>query len=171
VEVTNSYGCKTTCEIEICVRDIRVPNNNGKVYVCHNGNTLAINSNAVSAHFPGHAGDQLGACNMPACPTASGSARMATNENQNVGEFIVSDELEMAVYPNPTNTEFNIRIESISTDFAEVRVFDLSGRIVERASAVPTNKEVTLGRNLSPGVYFVEVVHGDLSKKIKVIKL
>jgi hypothetical protein len=103
--------------------------------------------------------------------TCGNSFAKMSGGSQGAGELIVDDELEMVVYPNPTQAEFNIRIESISTDVADVRVLDLSGRIVERAAAVPTNKEVTIGKNLSPGVYFIEVRHGNLSKKIKVVKL
>jgi hypothetical protein len=58
VQVTNAYGFNTTCSITICVRDIRVPGSNGKVYICHappdnpaNAHTLSISTNAVPSHL------------------------------------------------------------------------------------------------------------------------
>lgn len=170
VTVTNSNGCTTTCMKTFCVKNVKAPTNgnNDKVYICHNGNTLNISVNAVGSHIGNHAGDYLGQCNQTC---GSNMAKMAGGGNDGIGELIIDQDLEMAVYPNPTNSEFHLFIESISTDVANVMVYDLSGRIVERAPATHTNTEVVLGRNLTPGVYFVEVRHGSLSKKIKVVKL
>jgi hypothetical protein len=174
VVITNGYGCKDTITtaVDFCVKDIRVPNSNGKVYLCHvpSGNaassqTLSISTNAVPAHLTGHAGDKLGSC------TQTCGAQQRGSSDEMVGDLIVDADFEMAVYPNPSNSEFHLMIESISTDVADVMVYDISGRIVERAPATATTVDVTVGRNLAPGVYFVEVRHGDLSKKIKVVKL
>jgi hypothetical protein len=67
-EVTNSSGCVTYCEIEICVFDVRAAGSsakNPKVYLCHvppgnsnNPQTLNISINAVPAHLGNHAGDR-----------------------------------------------------------------------------------------------------------------
>ena len=61
-------------------------------------------------------------------------------------------------------------VSNLITDAADVRIFDLSGRVIERGQA-RVNAEMLIGGKLAPGAYFIEVRHGDLSKKIKVIKL
>lgn len=69
--VTNNYGCRTSCEIEICVIDARGSggsNNNPKVAICHipsnnsgNSQTLNLSVNAVASHLGSHGGCRLGA--------------------------------------------------------------------------------------------------------------
>jgi hypothetical protein len=163
------------------VKDIRQKKNGmhtGKVTICHvpagnpsNPQTLSISPSAVSAHIGLHGGDQLGACNQTCTPGNSNKAIADGDEDdQSIGELIVDEDLEMAVFPNPTSSEFHLQIEASATEVADVLVFDLSGRVVERTSA-RTNADVVVGSKLTPGVYFIEVRHGDLSKKIKVIKL
>jgi hypothetical protein len=173
-------GCPTTttCTVNVCVSDIREKKNGqhtGKVLLCHvppgnpaNAHTISISPNAVAAHIGNHAGDALGSCNQTCAP--SGSTKMLEGDDEGVGELVVDEDLEMVVFPNPTRSEFHLQIESVATDVADVLVYDLSGRMVERTQA-HTNADVVVGTNLTPGVYFIEVRHGDLSKKIRVIKL
>lgn len=63
VTVTNGTGCTATKTIMIYVKDVHGGNKNDKVNVCHNGHTLTISANAVSAHL--NHGDQLGSCSAP----------------------------------------------------------------------------------------------------------
>jgi hypothetical protein len=171
--VSNSNGCVNSEAVTFCVKDIRVPGPTPartmpKVYMCHSGVTTPVATNMVSSH-QAH-GDLLGQCGST-CPPLNARG-IASNEEQEAAQMAGEQALEMVVYPNPSNSEFHLIIESTSTEKrADVTVFDLSGRIVERTANTATNSEVVVGKNLSPGVYFIEVKQGDLSKKIKAVKL
>ncbi|HEY0109281.1 MAG TPA: HYR domain-containing protein, partial [Fibrella sp.] len=165
VTVTNSFGCTASRSVEMCVRDIRVPGavpkgSYPKVHMCKDGTTAAqVPTNQVVSFQ--NSGYVLGQCNMIACNSSnltqmrSIAGRDGEDGMNEVVEAVA--ELGMAVYPNPSNSQFTLRISSTTADKADVRVLDLSGRVVERLPATPTNTEVRLGRELSPGVYFVEV--------------
>jgi hypothetical protein len=179
VTVTNSVGCTASRSVEMCVRDIRVPGtvpkgSYPKVHMCSGGTTAAqVPTNQVLSFQ--NSGYVLGQCNMTAC-NSSNLTQMRSIAGRD-GEEGMSEvveavaELGMAVYPNPSNSQFTLRISSTTADKADVRVLDLSGRVVERLPATPTNTEVQLGRELSPGVYFVEVRSGEEVKMTKVVKL
>jgi len=174
VTATNSNGCSTACMVSFCVKDIRVygknGNSNGKVYICHvppgnsgNPNTLSISTNAVASHLSGHPGDHLGFCG-----DVCGSGMMKVSDN--TGELIHDEEMEIVVFPNPFKNGFTIRIESNSFEHADVTVYDLTGRIVQRKLNQNTNTNIVLGTDLSQGVYIIEVKNGTSVKRVKMIK-
>ncbi len=160
--------------VSFCVKDIRVygknGNSNGKVYICHvppgnsgNPNTLSISTNAVASHLSGHPGDHLGFCG-----DVCGSGMMKVSDN--TGEIIHDEEMEIVVFPNPFKNGFTIRIESNSFEHADVTVYDLTGRIVQRKLNQNTNTNIVLGTDLSQGVYIIEVKNGTSVKRVKMIK-
>jgi hypothetical protein len=178
VTVTNSFGCTASRSVEMCVRDIRVPGavpkgSYPKVHMCKDGTTAAqVPTNQVVSFQ--NSGYVLGQCNMAPCSSLPPMRSIAGRDGEEDGMNEVVEavaELGMAVYPNPSNSQFTLRISSTTTDKADVRVLDLSGRVVERLPSTPTNTEVRLGRELSPGVYFVEVRSGEEVKMTKVVKL
>ena len=89
--------------------------------------------------------------------------------NQMVIEFeqpAQSDET-FAVYPNPSmDGDVVITHHTFTRGGSNIRVTDSSGRTVwnydQPAGEVTNNYAVSLGngRNMSPGLYFVTVVHG-----------
>ncbi|MCF8298537.1 MAG: T9SS type A sorting domain-containing protein [Saprospiraceae bacterium] len=171
--VTNSYGCETTCDVSICVMDIRAGGNgnNAKVYLCHvpNGNinkakTLSISVNAVPAHLGNHAGDKLGSCNQ-SC--GSITARGIAFEEHSDSEH----EAELNVYPNPSNESFNIILISHNEEEVSLSVYDVSGRLVSKHENFMPNDETNFGKELPTGVFFVKIIQGDFIKTIKVVKV
>ena len=163
VTVTNSNGCSTTCDVTFCVKDIRAPKGNGKVYVCHvppgnpgNANTLNINSNAVSSHLGSHAGDYLGACDQ----LCGGAMR-----------GVAVRDMEVYAYPNPFTEGINIKIESTSKENTDIVVYDLTGKVVEEKRSQPAGTETLVGTALAKGVYMVEVKQGANTQKIRVTRL
>jgi PKD repeat protein len=177
VTVTNTYGCKTTCSITICVLDIRVPGTDGKkVYVCHvpqgnpaNAHTIEVSINAVSTHIfsPGH-GDHLGRCDQtcggPAAITKTSVKPVAEIENNNAV-------LQVSAFPNPTSGIFNVRVQSSSKEPVVIRVVDVYGRIVLQQGKVVPNTTLRLGEKLATGTYVVEAIQGDQRIKTKVLKV
>jgi len=72
---------------------------------------------------------------------------------------------QLAVYPNPTNGEFNLE----SGAEAEVIVFNTSGQIVLRQKVLEGKNQIELKRQ-SNGIYFVEIREGVLVSRSKLIK-
>ena len=84
-----------------------------------------------------------------------------------------NDKLAIAtydVYPNPFSNEMNIRVDNKKQENLMVMISDLSGRVVYQSSRHQTNQTIQLGEELEDGMYLINLVHGDESKLIKVIK-
>ena len=77
----------------------------------------------------------------------------------------------VTVFPNPTNSYFNINIEPVGkTDRVSVRLIDLSGRVMEVKDQLYGKQTIQMGQNLRSGYYIVEIRQGDQSKMAKVLK-
>jgi Tol biopolymer transport system component len=77
------------------------------------------------------------------------------------------------VYPNPFTTMVNIEYSGIrGVDKISMQVYDISGRLIKTL----TTNNISLGADLSPGVYFLKVVNPGAGmvkdhKLIKIVKL
>ncbi len=87
----------------------------------------------------------------------------------------VSDEAESGlllkgtVTPNPTAQHFNLQVQSANNGKVEVRLFDISGKLISTMYTVG-NSTMRFGNELKPGVYFIEIIQGQQHKTIKVVK-
>jgi hypothetical protein len=169
---SNSSGYSTTCEITICVLDIRVPGSNGKrVYICHilpTGDeiTLGLPINVVPHHIPGHAGDHPGRCDQSCDALKNGMAQGAYGElisNEN-------DAFETIIYPNPFNNTIDLFLESHSEKPVRVFVYDMTGRLVEKLTDINPEQHIKLGQNLVKGIYMIHVHQDGQVQMIKVMK-
>jgi hypothetical protein len=74
-------------------------------------------------------------------------------------------------YPNPSHKQFTIQISSNNKkDVIRMIVSDVSGRIVERSNNLPPGQLIRLGSNYRAGIYIVEIIQGNYSKHLKLIK-
>jgi hypothetical protein len=73
-------------------------------------------------------------------------------------------------YPNPFLKSVTIIISSASTELANVKLTDFSGRVVREYKNVDLSSPFDVDENLSPGVYFVQVSQGASEQMIKVVK-
>ncbi len=80
-------------------------------------------------------------------------------------EVVAEDELSAVAYPNPSSSEFTIEA---SRKGASVKVYDMTGRLIENRQATSTSVQV--GRNFASGIYNVIVSQGAKAKTLKVIK-
>ncbi|RYY83631.1 MAG: T9SS type A sorting domain-containing protein [Chitinophagaceae bacterium] len=76
----------------------------------------------------------------------------------------------VAVYPNPSADEFELRLSSMSQNKASIRVIDALGRVV-KTMMLASNQTVRFGSELRRGNYMVEVVQGEKKEIIKLVKL
>ncbi len=78
---------------------------------------------------------------------------------------VVADDFSAKAYPNPSSDEFTIEA---SRKGANVKVYDMVGRLIENRQATATSVQV--GRNYATGIYNVIVSQGTQVKTLKVIK-
>lgn len=146
VIVTDARACTATASIVMQTLDVRCGNNNDKVKVCHNNNTICVASAAVQEHL--NHGDYVGACGTAATarageiPTLSAAASVA------------------AVYPNPSNGQFLVELNNFKAGKVVLIVVDQNGRKVQEQYLVCALSQhqvkVDLG-SCTAGVYFLRI--------------
>jgi hypothetical protein len=173
-------GCVASSTASICVFDISVPgSNNTKVYVCHNKGsnsvgapdnvTLETSISGANTHLTQHSKDGIGVCGKT-YDCANLSARSKLDGPNIVGQLLTAGELSFMVYPNPSDDRFMIEVESEGvTTVSQVRILDMSGRIVETAT-LNSNVAIEVGRDLIPGIYNIQVSNGGMVSSSRLIK-
>jgi hypothetical protein len=76
------------------------------------------------------------------------------------------------VSPNPSSDQFMLHIETTeNVEKINVKVIDLSGRILESKSNLTGEQTLRIGENLKPGVYFIQLQQGTEIRQIKLLKI
>lgn len=82
-----------------------------------------------------------------------------------------SQELEVNVYPNPSNgSDLNLSISGIESDNVQVQIYDALGRRIENTRYVVNGTlqtNVNLQNELSNGLYILEVTTGATKKSVR----
>ena len=118
-------------------------------------------------------------------PTVNGNYAVIVNANNcsdtsacfNVSDLSVNDIHSalnnVSVYPNPTNNLVNVKIVSNENSTVAIELVDALGKLVQNTK----NHDVMIGENLfemntqelNDGVYFISILSGNNSSKIKLI--
>jgi hypothetical protein len=106
------------------------------------------------------------ALNITSCATPVLLSSANTNK---IKAVTVVESLTVKVFPNPSNTLFNLNVTSSSTEKVQVRMMDARGRILKTTTIKPSNT-LRIGEELRPGVYMFEVRQGVNVKVVKAIK-
>jgi uncharacterized delta-60 repeat protein len=156
VTIRDANGCSTTASKLVNVVDVRCGNN--KVVVCNvppgnlsNASTTCIAANAVDEQL--RKGSYLGNCTQQNLTTAKATEPY----------------LQLVASPNPTSNAFTLYIRSKNYERAELIVWDVAGKLVERINVLP-NTTVKIGAAYKRGVYMVEMRQGDERVSLKLIK-
>jgi hypothetical protein len=80
-----------------------------------------------------------------------------------------TESMAVKVFPNPSTTNFNVRIIAAGNEEAIVRVLDMQGRFLKSVVIAP-NKTINLGSDLKAGTYILEVRQGKEVKTVRVMK-
>jgi hypothetical protein len=99
--------------------------------------------------------------NLPACTAVANPVTKMDSE---------MDEIKntgLQIFPNPSNALFTLKMDEISVANTEIKLLDVSGRIIEVLNT-KGNKLISFGSRLLPGVYFVQIKQNDkvITKKI-----
>ncbi|MDO9376242.1 MAG: HYR domain-containing protein, partial [Ferruginibacter sp.] len=91
-----------------------------------------------------------------------------------VPELFLAEEFELQVkaYPNPTEGRFTVVVNTSNRrDEIQLRVVDISGRVIELKNSVVAGQTLQFGHTYAPGTYFIEVAQGKARKQVKVFRL
>lgn len=121
--------------------------------------------NLTGGNLVVHSGFNLGST------TIASSANPRTIDNPNVpnGQANV---LGVKAYPNPTASQFNIKLESSNTtDAINIIVYDVNGKVVEQRRNLAAGQTIQLGASYRPGIYILEMIQGTEHKQLKLVKI
>lgn len=75
------------------------------------------------------------------------------------------------VYPNPSTSYFTLNIETFNDkDKISVRLIDVAGRVVEVRNNLSGSQVLRIGASLKTGFYIAQIIQGNESKQIKLLK-
>jgi hypothetical protein len=79
---------------------------------------------------------------------------------------------DVRVYPNPTTSQFNVKLESANRiDAINILVYSANGRVIEQRTNLSAEQTIQLGALYRPGVYILEIIQGTERKRMKLIKI
>ena len=83
----------------------------------------------------------------------------------------MNGEINLIVYPNPSNSAFNFKLETESTEMVTITLFDMSGRVVMTLTNQNPTEVITIAQEMAPGVYLANVKQGEFVKSVKITKI
>jgi hypothetical protein len=169
VTATDAKGCTVTTSKTVTVKDVRSGTKNDKVTVCHNGNSLSISENAVSAHL--NHGDVLGSC------ASNSTVRISQQNNPAVvkaEQKVVSlnGTRSVRITPVPNNGIFNVQLQNYKAGTAEIRITDMNSKLISSKKVTTTGKQDVFNFNLSgktQGMYNVTIISAEGKQNSRVI--
>jgi len=160
VTVTDANGCVATDVVTVCAVNVTCIGNGNqqqihKVYVCHNGNTLCVDQNAVPAHLA-H-GCTLGVCGTQVCGQSVPGPSVP-----HAPEMDIHNDASLSAYPNPFTENTVINISGVTSTNAVVNVYDVTGQLVEVLYSGEMDANSTYKFDYSGdqagGIYFVTLI-------------
>lgn len=157
LKLTDVNGCMSSCSYMVKVIDARVPGQEQKVILCHNGNTVEVAAVSVQAHLD-H-GDVLGSC-IGTCNNFQDLTPVQTSEPT----------IKINYYPNPSTDVLNIELISNNTSKIYITVKNSIGQTMQIIPSFKGSKYIQLGTSFARGLYFVDIIQGNKRKVIKWLK-
>jgi hypothetical protein len=81
----------------------------------------------------------------------------------------VISSLTLQAFPNPTKNYFNLSIKSNSKDNVDIRVLDISGKLIQHIVG-PVDQIYHFGERFAKGMYLVEVIQNAQRGVVKILK-
>jgi hypothetical protein len=76
-----------------------------------------------------------------------------------------------SAYPSPFYDETVIKVNSSANTPMSIKVIDTKGTVVSTSDSHFTNENITIGKGLEKGVYFVQATYQDRMQVIKIVKI
>ena len=72
--------------------------------------------------------------------------------------------------PNPSSTDFTIRVTSSDDAPVTLKIFDVAGRLLEVKTGLSANGTVKVAASYKAGIYFAELIQGNKKVRLKLLK-
>lgn len=187
VTVTDVNGCSGTDKVDVEVKDVRCGGNNHNVMICHYNSptgtyyNLCQRSQLVQDHLD-H-GDELGDCySSPPCLNYSEAKSVDYNifpEDAEVSETVnhlidYRGDIrgEVSIFPNPVDEILVLKFDGANNAPLIWRIVDLGGKVWKAGNLHPSSDEFSIDidvASIHPGMYVIEIQHGDLITHSKFI--
>jgi chondroitin-sulfate-ABC endolyase/exolyase len=79
------------------------------------------------------------------------------------------DKIEFNIYPNPSSESFSVLLTSTGDEVSYLLVYDLQGRLMLKEKFSP-NEIFLFGSDLTPGLYFAQIISGNEKHLARLIK-
>lgn len=101
--------------------------------------------------------------------STAGNNNLHTEKNYQSKEYARNESLKIKVFPNPTNKDFSLQIETNNNGAIEIVVTDIYGKkVFHKEESLPQN--FSFGSNLASGMYILQVIQGKNIQTLKLIK-
>ena len=90
-----------------------------------------------------------------ATPPRTAPSRQCKFLKYSVGISTVSNDLNVSIYPNPTNGDFNIKVEGNRERNARIVVTSMDGKTLSDSKMEIANSVISFKSNLARGTYFI----------------
>jgi hypothetical protein len=194
VTVSNSSGCQAASAAKkVTVTADPVPSITTSGTVCPSGTetltekvigkdtykwSTGATTNAIKITTPGTyvvtvTGTTALHCSASASKVIATCAAPETSDdktNTNLENTSSNNSFQASVYPNPYGSEFHVRVESSSTANVSVRIYDLTGQLIEQKQNIAYGSDIMLGNTYAAGIYMVQVQQGQTSQTLHIIK-
>lgn len=88
-----------------------------------------------------------------------------------VSEVSKTTSLNLVAFPNPSYSSFMLEIKSDNKrDLMIVKIVDMYGRLIQVFDKVQPGQMLKVGNAFRPGVYMAELIQGDRTKQVKLVK-
>jgi hypothetical protein len=164
-------GAPTTSQVAASVFRWTKPNNTIITSATADSSSITVRFNA------GYAGGTLSVRGQTSCGTLGTAKNQTITHNGcaagtklSVPIATTANAFEVSLYPNPSAAAFKLLINApTNKSKAIVKVIDIQGRLMKSFQA-NTNQVISIGNELKPGVYMVEVSIGDAVKTVRAVR-
>jgi hypothetical protein len=77
---------------------------------------------------------------------------------------------DLKAFPNPSTSGFTLHLQSNVREKVQLRITDISGRLVQMLHKLDANQTIQLGNGYRPGVYIVEMIQGSNRRQLQLVK-
>ena len=109
---------------------------------------------------------------LTSCSTIATTESFVVNVSSCTSKVILNENpFRVIASPNPFASNFNLNIETPSTEEVTITVYDMIGKLIEVHQVRPREMAfLSIGGAFSPGLYNVIVVQGSEVKTLRVVK-
>lgn len=136
-------------------------------YCSYSTNEIAINWNAPLAYLSGAIEAIMAGTSSKVLPLKvvrpTNTTLLGMNED-------LAENDKVFAYPNPFANEISIRVSTTSTAPLQLKITDITGKVLFSSTKYATNAPIVISENLPDGILLVQAIYQNKVKTFKVIK-